>query len=58
MSEVPKTFQQKKQVPRNDQFLFILYFEHQRKKKVSDLYYRLTEGAPPQLVSFYIVFKK
>ena len=25
MSEVPKTFQQKKQVPRNDQFLFILY---------------------------------
>ena len=25
MSEVPKTFQQKKQVPRNDQFIFILY---------------------------------
>ena len=43
MSEIPKTFQQKKQVPRNDQFLFILYL----KKK----FLRLTEGAPPQLVS-------
>ena len=29
MSEVPKTFQQKKQVPRNDQFLFILYLKNE-----------------------------
>ena len=39
MSEVPKTFQQKKQVARNDQFLFILYL----KKK----FLRLTQGSPP-----------
>ena len=38
MSEVPKTFQQKKQVPRNDQFLFILYLKNE--------FLRLTEGGP------------
>ena len=38
MSEVPKTFQEKNQVPRNDQFLFILY------KKMS--FWGSTKGAP------------
>ena len=43
MSEVPKTFQQKKQVPRNDQFRFILYKKNE--------FLRLTEGGPPRPVS-------
>ena len=43
MSEVPKTFQPKKQVSRNDQFLFILYLKNK--------FLRLTEGSPPRPVS-------
>ena len=42
-SSSTRTFQQKKQVPRNDQFLFILYWQNEL--------FRLTEGYPPRLVS-------
>ena len=42
-SSSTRTFQQKKQVPRNDQFLFILYWKKE--------FFRLTEGYPPRLVS-------
>ena len=42
-SSSTRTFQQKKQVPRNDQFLFILYWQND--------FFWLTEGYPPRLVS-------
>ena len=41
-SSSTRTFQQKKRVLRNDQFLFILYYKHEL--------FRLTEGYPPRLV--------
>ena len=42
-SSSTRTCQQKKQVTRNDQFLFILYLKNE--------FFRLTEGYPPRLVS-------
>ena len=42
-SSSTRTFQQKKQVPRNDQFLLILYWQNE--------FFRLTEGYPPR---FYV----
>ena len=44
MSEVPKLERfNKKQLPRNDQFLFILYKKNE--------FFKLTEGYPPRPVS-------
>ena len=44
MSEVPKLERfNKKQLPRNDQFLFLLYQKNE--------FFKLTEGYPPRPVS-------